>query len=242
MKDSHYLVTYNDSADLPRAWGKAPTEEAADTEAKRQLEAYKAKQAELGEPAEEYKRRVQRYAPTPVFTKTKNPGPGLAKTIGPEGRRKRAPSTAAANGPKTAKAGDLLQGKALTRLRKLTRLEIPGTVQPKPKGELDHARSVGVHRLRRTVPEQPTSSRPHENSPPRVVDRRARRGTVKKALEDLLAKIEFAALTGTDLALHGSEVQVLYEHLKWLPRINTRHGDGTRTCGRCGASFKVVGH
>ena len=24
--------------------------------------------------------------------------------------------------------------------------------------------------------------------------------------------------------------------------INTRHGNGTRTCGKCGASFKVEGH
>lgn len=138
--DFHYLVTYNDSSDLPRAWGKAPTEEAADTEAKRQREAYKAKRAELGEPAEEYTRKVQQCS-----TERVDPvRPGLAKTIGPEGRRKRAPSTAAANGPKTAKAGDDLTPKALRKLRKLTRLEIPGTVQPKPKGELDPTRGQWV--------------------------------------------------------------------------------------------------
>lgn len=39
---------------------------------------------------------------------------------------------------------------------------------------------------------------------------------MKKDLEDLLVKIEFAALTGTNLDLNGSEVQVLYEHLKSL--------------------------
>ena len=56
--------------------------------------------------------------------------PGLAKTIGPEGRH--SPSTPARNGPKTAKAGELVAERALKKLRKRFP-NIPNTIQPKPE-------------------------------------------------------------------------------------------------------------
>lgn len=45
----HYLVMRLDPEGLPRAWGKAPTVEAARKEAARQLDAYVAKRRALGE-------------------------------------------------------------------------------------------------------------------------------------------------------------------------------------------------
>lgn len=59
-------------------------------------------------------------------------GPSIVKTPGPEGRQPHAPARVVRNGPKTAKAGEPVKVKALTKLQKRFP-NISGTIQPKPE-------------------------------------------------------------------------------------------------------------